>query len=85
MPKQRISNGAVKMHINIIIKSIHINDIRIEDFVCMFLLILASTANVFSEHRPINIVSQPGIEPGSLRFEDNHETHYATTRRQLVS
>ena len=47
-------------------------------FVCAFVFILASTAKVISEHRPINVVSQAGIEPGTLRFPDNHEAHYGT-------
>ena len=31
-----------------------------------------------SEHHSINVVIQLGIEPGTLRFQDNHEEHYAT-------
>ena len=41
----------------------------------------------FSVHPPINcrgyktaLVSQPGIEPLTLRFEDNHEAHYTPSR-----
>ena len=45
---------------------------------CTFVFILGSAAKVISEHRPINVVSQPGIEPGPLRFQYNHETHYDT-------
>ena len=44
----------------------------------MFVFILALTAKVISEHRPINVVSQPGIETETLRFQDNHEAHNAT-------
>ena len=33
-----------------------------------FVFILASTAKVISEHRLINVVIQPGIEPGTLQF-----------------
>ena len=47
-------------------------------FVRTFVFILASTAKVISEHRPTNVVSQPGIEPGTLRFQDKHEAHCAT-------
>ena len=43
-------------------------------FICSFVFILSSTAKVISEHRPINVVSQPGIEPETLRFKDNHGT-----------
>ena len=46
-----------------------------------FVFILASTVKVIRERYTINVVSQPGIEPGTLRFQDNHETHethYAT-------
>ena len=46
--------------------------------VCMFVFFLTSTAKVISEHCPINVVSQHGIEPGSLQFQNNHEMHYAT-------
>ena len=42
------------------------------------MLILASTAKTIDEHRPINVVSQPGIEPGTLWFQDNYETQNAT-------
>ena len=43
--------------------------------------ILAQTADIISsEHRPITEVGHPGIEPGTLRFQDNHETHYATIK-----
>ena len=35
---------------------------------------------IISEHRPIKEVGHPGIEPGTLRFQDNHETHYATIK-----
>ena len=45
--------------------------------VCTFLFILASTAKVISEHRPINAVGQPGFEPETLRLQDNHDAHYA--------
>ena len=38
-------------------------------FVCLF--IIASTVKVISMHSLINIVSPPGIEPGTLRFQDN--------------
>ena len=44
---------------------------------CMFVFILASTGMVISEHRPINVVSPPGIGPGALRFQDNLEAHNA--------
>ena len=30
-----------------------------------------------NEHRPNNVVSQPGIESGTLWFQDNWETHDA--------
>ena len=26
----------------------------------------------------MNVVSLPGIEPGTLLLQDNHEAHYAT-------
>ena len=45
---------------------------------CTFVFNLASTAKVISEHRPINVVRKPGIEPVTLKFQDNHEAHYAT-------
>ena len=45
---------------------------------CTFVFIFASTAKVIGEYRPINVVSQTGIEPETLRFQDNHETHCAT-------
>ena len=37
-----------------------------------------TTAKVISDYRPINKVSQLGIEHGILQFQDNHEAHYAT-------
>ena len=43
-----------------------------------FVLILASTAKAIDKHRPINIVSQPGIGPGTLWFQANYETPDAT-------
>ena len=43
---------------------------------CTFVFIIA-TAKIISEHRPLNVVSQPGIEPETLQFQDNHEAHYA--------
>ena len=49
--------------------------------VCTCVFILVSTANVIIviiEHRQINVVSQSGIKPGTLQFQDNNETHYAT-------
>ena len=42
-----------------------------------------SISGAVSEHRPINVVSQPGIEPGTLLFQDNHEAHYATEETRL--
>ena len=42
------------------------------------MFIFSSTDKVIGEHRPINVVRHPGIEPGTLRFQDNHEAHYAT-------
>ena len=45
---------------------------------CKFVFILTSTGKVIIEHRPINVVCQPGMEPGTLRFQDNHESHYDT-------
>ena len=44
----------------------------------MFVLILTSTAKAIDEHHPINVVSQPGIGPGTLWFQDNYKTHNAT-------
>ena len=43
----------------------------------VILFIFASTAKVISKHRPINVVSLPGIEPGNMRFKDNHQAHYS--------
>ena len=51
--------------------------------VCMFVFILTPTAKAIDEHRPINKVFQPGIEPGTLWFDwfqDNYEMHNATMR-----
>ena len=45
---------------------------------CTCVFILSSTAKVNSEHRPINVISQPAIELGTLRFQNNHEVQYAT-------
>ena len=47
-------------------------------FVRTFVFTLASTAKVISEHPLINVVTQPGIGLGNLRFQDNSEAHYAT-------
>ena len=44
----------------------------------MFVLILASTVKAIDEHRPINVVCQPGTKPGTLWFQDNYEMHDAT-------
>ena len=52
-----------------------------------FVLILASTAKAIDEHRPINVVSQPGIGPGTLWFQDNYEpqdTTMTSTERSKV-
>ena len=45
--------------------------------VCTFVLILASTAKAIDKNCPINIVSQPRIEPGTLWFQDYYEMHDA--------
>ena len=45
---------------------------------CTIVFILESTAKVISDHRPIYVVSQAGIEPGTLWFQDNHVAQYAT-------
>ena len=37
----------------------------VEMFICTFVFILASTANVISEHSQINADSERGIEPGT--------------------
>ena len=46
-------------------------------YVRTFVFIIASTTKVINEYRLINVVSQPRIEPGTFRFQDDHETHYA--------
>ena len=46
----------------------------------MCIFTLAAIAKIISEHRPINVDSQAGIEPGTLLFHDNHETHYTLYR-----
>ena len=46
--------------------------------VCAFVFIFTSTEKVISKHQPINIDSQPGIEIGTLQFQDNHEMPYTT-------
>ena len=50
----------------------------------MFVFILASAANVINDHDPINVVCQPGIEPVTFLFQNNHEGTKRTTlpRRQ---
>ena len=45
---------------------------------CTFVLILASTAKITRQHRPINVVSQLWIEPETLRSHVTHASHYAT-------
>ena len=44
----------------------------------LYVFILESTVKVISEDRPINVVSQPGIEFLTLRFQDNHEIQNPT-------
>ena len=44
----------------------------------MFVLILASTVKAIEYHRPINVVDQPRIKPGTLWFQDNYEMHDTT-------
>ena len=46
------------------------------------MLLFSSTAKVISERRLINEVSRPGIEPRTLRFQDNHQEHYTPRRLQ---
>ena len=46
---------------------------RMESLFCTFVFILASTAKVINDYRPINVVSQPGIEPGTFEFQDSQE------------
>ena len=54
---------------------------------CLYTLvfILASSAKVISEHRPINVVSQPGIKPGSWRFQNNHQERTSATEATNLS
>ena len=42
-------------------------------------LIQASIAKVISEQRPINVVSQPGIEPWSLRYNNTQTLSWRLT------
>ena len=44
----------------------------------MFVFILTSTAEAISKYCLTSVVSQPGIKPGTLGFQDNHEMHYTT-------
>ena len=39
----------------------------------------------YYKHCPINVVSQPGIKPGTLQFQDNHKMHYAATKATSTS
>ena len=57
-----------------------------------FVFILASTAKVISEHRLINVVIQPVIEPGTLQFAEYYSavwcsaanTHLKLLDREVI-
>ena len=70
--------GFIRMYIQPIVILIFV--IFMYDFmICtLYVCVRVCLAKVISEHRLINVVCHPGIEPGTLRFQDNHETHYAT-------
>ena len=36
-------------------------------------------------HRPVNVVSLHGKDPGTLRFQDNHDENYATEATVLIA
>ena len=51
---------------------------------CTIAFILESTAKVISDHPPIYVVSQAGIEPVTLWFQDNHVAQYVTEVTHLT-
>ena len=59
--------------------------------ICIFIFMPIVFCNLVSikriciiiEHPQINVVSQPGIEHGTLRFQNNYETHDATKAATL--